>query len=435
MKVNGNIINEDVQINIKNLNNESKEVRLDALKELLKNKELIESYTKSKKYSLVNNHIHTEYSFSPYSPTKAIWMAYNIGLNTAGIMDHESLVGAYEFKEAGKIAGIATTVGIEFRADFSRTKLAGRKLNNPDQKSIAYITMHGIPESKIPIVDEYFSKYRNKRNLRNRKMIDKINNLMKDFGICLNFESDIIPISKFYESGSITERHILFALSLKLIDNYGKNEDLLNLLKNDLKIEINSKLYDYLSDSKNPYYEYDLLGLLKSDLLERIYIDAKEECPDIREVIEFNKQIGGILAYAYLGDVCGSTTGDKKNQKFEDDYLELLFEEISNIGFYAMTYMPSRNTLLQLERVRSLSDKYNFFQISGEDINSPRQSFICKELENPVFNNLIESTWALIGHERETDKAIEKGMFSDYIISKYPNIEDRISYFAEMGRS
>ncbi|HPC78409.1 MAG TPA: PHP domain-containing protein, partial [bacterium] len=24
----------------------------------------------------VNNHIHTTYSFSPYSPSKSIWMAY-----------------------------------------------------------------------------------------------------------------------------------------------------------------------------------------------------------------------------------------------------------------------------------------------------------------------------------------------------------------------
>ena len=38
----------------------------------------------------VNNHIHTTYSFSPYSPTAAVWCAMEAGLATAGIMDHDS---------------------------------------------------------------------------------------------------------------------------------------------------------------------------------------------------------------------------------------------------------------------------------------------------------------------------------------------------------
>ena len=37
----------------------------------------------------VNNHIHTIYSFSPYSPTKAAYLAWKNGLTTAGIMDHD----------------------------------------------------------------------------------------------------------------------------------------------------------------------------------------------------------------------------------------------------------------------------------------------------------------------------------------------------------
>ncbi|MBQ3574694.1 MAG: PHP domain-containing protein, partial [Clostridia bacterium] len=36
----------------------------------------------------VNNHIHTTYSFSPYSPTAAVWFAREAGLCTCGLMDH-----------------------------------------------------------------------------------------------------------------------------------------------------------------------------------------------------------------------------------------------------------------------------------------------------------------------------------------------------------
>ena len=50
------------------------------------------------KTKFVNNHIHTTYSFSPYSPSAAVFMAYMAGLETSGIMDHDSVGGAAEYK-------------------------------------------------------------------------------------------------------------------------------------------------------------------------------------------------------------------------------------------------------------------------------------------------------------------------------------------------
>ena len=89
-----------------------------------------------------NNHIHTIYSFSPYSPAAAVYCARDEGLQTAGIMDHDTIAGAVEFRKAGKIAGIGTTCGMECRADLSGTRMEGRKLNNPDQAGICYMAIH-----------------------------------------------------------------------------------------------------------------------------------------------------------------------------------------------------------------------------------------------------------------------------------------------------
>ncbi|MBQ0111165.1 MAG: PHP domain-containing protein, partial [Oscillospiraceae bacterium] len=77
----------------------------------------------------VNNHIHTTYSFSPYSPTKAVYMAFCAGLKTAGIMDHDSIAGAKEFIKAGEIAGISTTVGLEVRVKMNGSKFFDRRYN------------------------------------------------------------------------------------------------------------------------------------------------------------------------------------------------------------------------------------------------------------------------------------------------------------------
>ena len=72
---------------------------------------------------------------------------------------------------------------------------------------------------------------------------------------------------------------------------------------------------------------------------------------------------------------------------------------LDDCGIRAVTYMPTRNTPQQLDRLRSLCEKHHMFQVSGEDINSPRQSFVIHAMENPQFANLIASTWQLIDHE------------------------------------
>lgn len=414
------------------LNNPDRKVRLDSLKKLaegIKKGELKKPVTGED----VNNHIHTTYSFSPYSPAKAIWMAYNAGLKTAGIMDHDTISGAREFIEAGKIMGMATTIGVECRADMSSTRLNGKRINNPDQKSIAYVAIHGIPHTKIDEVAEFFAPYVNERNKRNKLMVDRINAILKPYGITLDFEKDVKSISMNSEGGSITERHLLFALSCKLTEKFEKGEKLVNFLKENLKLNISAKVEQHLKDETNPYYEYDLLGALKSDLVNSFYIDATDECPDVKEVIALAKRIGAISAYAYLGDVVDSVTGDKKAQKFEDDYIELLFEVIKELGFNAVTYMPSRNSMSQLKKIKALCDKYGFFQISGEDINTPRQSFVCSALQNEEFKNLIDATWALIGHEKAATENIENGMFSEKTIKDFPDLNERIEHFKKIG--
>jgi len=112
---------------------------------------------------------------------------------------------------------------------------------------------------------------------------------------------------------------------------------------------------------------------------------------------------GGIAAYAYLGDVGNSVTGDKKAQKFEDDYLDEVFDVLEEYGFDAVTFMPTRNTAEQLDRVMELCHTRHFFQISGEDINSPRQKFVCPAYENPKFAHLVEAAHTLIRYENLAD--------------------------------
>lgn len=381
----------------------------------------------------VNNHIHTTYSFSPYSPTAAVWFAREAGLCTCGLMDHDSIAGAEEFLAAADVAGMAATIGMECRASFAGTPFGDRKLNNPDQSGVLYMTLHGVPHNRAAELNEAFAPYRAKRNNRNRRMVEAINGMMGRYGVTIDFDRDVLPLSNYAKGGTVTERHLSSALAYRMLDVIGSGEKLIAFIKNELQLPISGKIEGYLLDENNPHRMYDLLGWIKSQLIARFYIDATDELPTVREALDLSERIGAISAAAYLGDVGDSVTGDKRAQKFEDDFLDELIAYYAELGFRAVTYMPSRNTKAQLTRLRALCEKHSLFQISGEDINSPRQSFVCEAQRDPSFANLYEATWALIAHEWRATEDPDDGLFSEKSIRRWPNLNDRVRAFAEFG--
>ena len=373
------------------LNAPTKEERLANLAEVLKTTEfppMVPQY--------INNHIHTTYSFSPYSPTAAVYAARMEGLCTAGIIDHDSISGAEEFLEAAKLVEMPVTIGMEARISMDGTRLEGRRTNNPDQVGVSYMTIQGVPHDQIDTLTEFFRPYQAARHARNRKMIEKINALLP--GISLDYDADVLPLSMAAENGGVTERHLMYALAIKLVQQVGKGQAMVEKLAA-MGLKLSEKQTAQMLDTAYPFYEYDLLGILKSAFVPQIFIDATDECPKLSDMVKLCNEIDAFLCYAYLGDVGDSVTGDKKAQKFEDDYLDDVFECLKEEGVKSVTYMPTRNTPAQLERLRGLCDQYGMFQISGEDINSPRQSFVIKAMENPMFQNLIDATWKLIEHE------------------------------------
>lgn len=384
----------------------------------------------------VNNHIHSTYSFSPYSPTKAVYMSVEAGLSTAGIMDHDSISGAHEFIAAGSIASLPVTIGWEMRISMENSPFAKKRINNPDQKGNMYVTVHGLPHNQIPKVAYFLKPINIARGERNKKMLININKIVEPLGIYLDYEKDILPYSMSGSGGSVTERHLLFALSNALVDKFGMNEHLIDQLSSVLKLNVSNKIEEMLLEKDNPYYVYDLLGLLKAELVSSFYINAEsDECMEVSDFIPFVKSIGAISCGAYLGDVGNSITGDKKAQKFEYDYIDELFAYYAEVGFEGISYMPSRNSESQIEKVRSLCVEHSFIQISGEDINQPRQKFICEKAREIEFANLIKTTWALIGNEYSAKQDLENSITSLRMKHLYPDIESRIEAFAGIGRS
>jgi hypothetical protein len=384
----------------------------------------------------INNHVHSTYSFSPYAPAEIPAKAKAAGLGTVGIMDHDSVSGCTEFLEAAKAVGIAATAGCEIRVNMDGTLVEGRKTNNPDEPNISYIAFHGIPRTQFKAVEKFLLPVHEARIARDRKEVELLNAKLAQLGAPqLDFEKDVMAISEAANGGSITERHILYALSLKLIAAYGKGQKLIDFVEQQMKIPMPGKLKTVLLDLNNPHYAYDLLGVFKSALVPDFFIlSGKDECINVFDAVKFANDIGAIPAYAYLGDVSESPTGDKKAEKFEDDYLDALVPELKKIGFKAITYMPPRNTKPQLLRLRKLCQANGLMEISGVDINSSRQEFNCPILLEPEFRHLVDAAWALIAHEKLVAENPKLGIFHPENPLSIQSLEKRIEVYSNLGK-
>lgn len=384
----------------------------------------------------VNNHVHTIYSFSPYSPAMAAYKAWEAGLQAVGIMDHDSIAGGDEMLKACAALGIGSTAGIEIRVNMNGTGFENKKLNNPDSLNNAYIAIHGIPSCKFKETAAFLAPISRARNLRNRRQVGKLNAVLTAAGLkALNFDTDIFPLSVAAEGGSITERHILKAMAVRLMETAGTGKKLPDFLKDRFGMAIPKKIKDYLADAHNPHRVFDLIGVLKSGFVERFYEDPDfDECVGICRAVDFALRIGAIPAYAYLGDVTESPTGDKKAEKFEDDMLDELIPLLKKIGFKAITYMPPRNTLGQLKRIQTYCADFGFMEISGVDINSSRQPFNCPIVLEPDFVHLVNATWALIAHEKLATVDERFALFSPENPIAGKPLHVRLAVYAHIGR-
>lgn len=389
-----------------------------------------------------NNHVHTIYSFSPYTPAMAALRAREAGLQVVGSVDHDSAGAAAELAEAATLLGMGAVTGFECRVymysadevEGGRAPLHHRKLNNPDTPGIAYMTVQGIPARSREAVAEYLRPVREARLKRTARMVERTNEILGRLGAPLiDLEDDIVERSQFLRGGTVTERHLLAAMASKLLDRFGRGQSLVDGLAG-LGLALGGKVRDQLADPGNPHLVFDLLGVMKAEFLDQIYlVPDRTECPTMAEVAAFAQSVDAIPAYAYLGDVTASPTGDKKAEKFEDDFLDQLVDELGRLGIPAITYMPPRNTAAQMERVARLAAEHGLLEVSGVDINTPRQVFNCPELQRPELGHLNDATWAMVAHEQlaEADGAL--GLFAAASPLAGLSLGERVSRYAELG--
>ena len=166
----------------------------------------------------INNHIHTIYSFSPYTPSMAALRAREAGLAVAGSVDHDSLEAAAEMTQACRVLGLGCVTGFELRVSFKSTPFADKKINNPDSQGIVYMTIQGVPAPQRQRVAQFLEPIHQCRRNRNIRMVENLNKILLQAQLpILNYQRDVESLSQSALGGSVTERHILHAFA-KLLD-------------------------------------------------------------------------------------------------------------------------------------------------------------------------------------------------------------------------
>lgn len=384
----------------------------------------------------VNNHVHTRYSFSPYAPAHVAYQARRAGLRVVGSVDHDSIGAAAELRDAARALGMGATVGAELRVSLAETPFADRMINNPDMRGNAYMVLHAVPAVSWDALGAWLSSRVAAREQRNRRQVALLNREVGALFGELDYERDVRPISWVARGGSVTERHILYALAMRALQVESDAVGLTRLIEQAVGQRLSPQIAARVADPANPHRSYDILGAFKSSLVPKIFIEPdRTECAPLAEAVDLAQRLGAIPAYAYLGDIETSATGDKRAQRFEDAYLDELVAYLETTGVRAITYMPPRNSAAQLERVQDLCRRHRLLEISGVDINSSRQSFLCPEARAPQFRHLVESTWALVGHEIASDGDPAAGLFGSAAPVARAPLAERVAHFAAIGRA
>ena len=403
--------------NFHKLNDSDKFIRLHAVKALAESIKTGEIKRDVEGKGICNN-IYTTYSFSPYTPSKAAFMGYMSGLETIGIIDNNSVGGAKEFLAACDMLGIAATFSAECLVDMGETKLCETALNFRIQPKLAYCTLKGIPHQSIERFSKYFEYYTEKRIERLKKMAEKYNEILAINGLTLDFEKDVMSLATVSDGGTVTIDHLLLAVANKLLEKYNKGQEIIDYFIGELELELDEEQKKFLKDKFNPSYELDMADALKSDLAA-MWIGAKDECPSIKEIAKISKETGAILTYPCSGD---------------ESLSEEFFKELKDIGFKAVSYESSKLGEDRIKEISTICEKLEMLQLSGDFIDRPRNSFTASYSNTAVYDQLKETSWAIIGHEKAASVNEEFGIFSNKIIEKFPTLKERVAYFSYLAK-
>lgn len=342
----------------------------------------------------LNLHIHSFHSFNykNWSPSRIVFEGWRYNLQYTGVVDFDTLVAIEETLLAGEILNMNVVCGFESRVFLPELK--DKVINSPKEPGIYYLCGKGF---KAPIKEnseegKFFLKLKEIAQNRNKKVIKKLNEFLKD--VKIEFEKDLLPLTP---SNNPTERHIVVAYQRKSEEILREKVDdfwaeILKIEKLKVKKLRKEKVEDFQETLRKKLIKYGGPAYIPPEI---------ENFPVFDEVVEMTEKAGGIPIGTWLD---GTNPGEENP--------EYLIELLKSKKIKGITIIPERNwnikdqkerenKIKKLEEFMETCIKMNMPVICGTEMNKFGQPFI-DDFSQPVLSKYLpyfmESASTLFNH-------------------------------------
>lgn len=352
--------------------------------------------------------IHTDYSFSPYTPSLACFMADKFGLRLAGIMDNYTLTGADEFIKASRILGVTYSTGVQVRASFDF--LNGAFYN---------VSIMGIAKRFFKEVQKNLIPFKEKQMANVMATCEEINSRFSAYGVQIDCKKDVFSQAKKTKNRVYLSKYAYFALSKKLKNAFSK-EKVCDILTN-LGLNLTDDELKLLTVENNNYYEYDLANAL---FKYRDKFSAKKSYCKAEMVTELAKKCGAICSFEF--EIVDSLQNTEENRKFLLD----LIDNLKKIGFSGLSFNPSKMDDELKEVVYQKLESVEMLPFLLSPIEFPRQDFQFRFNDEKSKMLMKRSSYVVVGSEMSENQTGE-GFLNSTLNASF---SEKVQLFAKIGR-
>jgi len=363
------------------LSDKNEEIRLNTLKDLIKDK------PKKIENGWINLHIHTNESFSAFeSPAEAVWYAYHEDVEFFGINDHYTIDGHREFEKACRIAGIKAVFSIEAPAKDNKSFENNIRYNDPDNPGRTYVVGKGITRN-LNINSERYKTLNTMREAlqnRNRRIVEKMNGYLDHNGYSLKLSyNDVYNLTP---KGNATERHVVEAFCNMIDRSIESIDEKLATYKRLLRVDVNEAT---LKDTA------ELQTIVRSKLVKSgmpCYVEeGKKAFASVENLVRVWLEYGSVPTYPILGNPISE--GEKDIEKLVDD--------AKSFGMYAFDLFDFRTEKSRAREVIKVASESGFPVFIGTEHNTKKMIPLVGELgkDKDFYQYFRKSAQFVYGHQ------------------------------------
>ncbi len=400
---------------ISKLNSKFAFVRKMALKELKGREAYDHLLVPDKNLHEINLNVHTDFSFSPYSPTMAAYMAYKSGVRIASVCDYGTQYASDEFALACEKLGIASFPSFEVT------------LSEETKESVCAI--YSVSAKAMQAFNPLLISFREVCQERAKKVCEKINKKLRKYDMSINFESDVLKYVKKRKGATLTLKHVYMAAGKMLVQKFGRGRTLAEFLRTTLCLDIQEIEYNLLCDANNPFYEYDLISALRQNFNG---VEAGLTPPSFSDYYEIASKYGCALAYEYVASDNWLRNQTESEKTFSD--FEKVVERVKEIGFNTVCLASQNLSDEMIVRFVNLLEKKEMLAIFTEKTQYPRDNFASNA---PVGAReyLEKCAYALVGNSISMNINDKDGLFTQKSKEQCPEFSNRLLMFAQIGKN